>query len=261
MEAGPTTCTIGKWSLPVFRDRVRKIHSPIPLLPMKLPSFMATAPWPFVRDAAGTPCPSQVTRIAAEAKTSPPVYVITSGATEEMPITMEDFEEGTMLLEDEQLTNFTMSLAQAFLGAGEAKWWDAQLVIAMADVITGIPIEDSVCAEWLETSGFKVNLHWETVTEAGVLNPYGSITDVEGMGPQGFFCRHGNVTNMQEHYWEMLAGDAEPGSVADPDLFLRELSSGGDGGGSGAASKMMGSSMLGNCIALVALTVGYLVGY
>ena len=68
-----------------------------------------------------------VTRLAAEASTPPPVYVITSGATEEMPITMEDFEDGTFLLDNEKLENFTMSLAQSFLGAGEAKWWDAQV--------------------------------------------------------------------------------------------------------------------------------------
>jgi hypothetical protein len=111
--------------------------------------------------------------------------------------------------------------------------WDAQLVIAMADVITGVPIEDSVCAEWLETPGFKVNLHWQRITETGAKNPYGSITDIEGIGPYSYFCRHGNVTNMQEHYWETLAGEMEPGTIADRDVFLRELSD-GNGGGSGA---------------------------
>ncbi|KAL3924179.1 MAG: hypothetical protein SGARI_006085, partial [Bacillariaceae sp.] len=62
-----------------------------------------------------------VTRIAADANTPPPVYVITSGATEEMPITMDDFEEGVVGIEDEKIANFTMELAASFLGAGEAK--------------------------------------------------------------------------------------------------------------------------------------------
>mmetsp|Transcript_16129 Transcript_16129/g.39707 ORF Transcript_16129/g.39707 Transcript_16129/m.39707 type:complete len:353 (-) Transcript_16129:36-1094(-) len=137
-----------------------------------------------------------VTRIVATTSSSPPpIYVIASGATEEMPITVEDFEEGVVGL-DEKIATFNMDLAAAFLGAGEAKWWDAQLVVAMADVITGLPIDQSVCSDWLESTGFKVELAWKSVnaTEAaaGVLNPYGSITDKPGIGPNAAFCTHGN---------------------------------------------------------------------
>ena len=113
----------------------------------------------------------------------------------------------------------------------------------MADIITGVPIEDSVCAEWLETSGFKVNLHWQRIAETGVKNPYGSITDIEGIGPYSYFCRHGNVTNMQDHYWATLAGEMEPGTIADRDVFLRELSD-GNGGGSGAVGANLSFSIL-----------------
>ncbi|KAL3904554.1 MAG: hypothetical protein SGILL_010020 [Bacillariaceae sp.] len=174
-----------------------------------------------------------------------------------MPITMDDFEEGVVGIEDEKIANFTMELAASFLGAGEAKWWDAQLVIAMADVIADVPIVDSVCAEWLETSGFKVNLDWRSVDiGSGAKNPYGSITDVEGLGPQAYFCRHGNVTNMQEHYWDTLAGMMDPGTVADKDVWLRELSDGDSGGGSGAAS--VSSSMIRIAIISLAFSAMYL---
>ena len=208
--------------------------------------------WNVFLDAVGW---HVVTRMAAESETEPPVYAITSGATEEMPVTMEDFEEGTVILDDDKVANFTMELAQSFLGEGEAKWWDAQLVIAMADVITGVPIEDSVCAEWLETDGFKVNLNWQRITDTGVLNPYGSISDVRGIGPNSYFCRHGNVTNMQDHYWATLAGEMDPGTVAEPDIYLRSLSSsdGGSGGDSGASSY----SMLGSVVSMVFLFVGF----
>lgn len=138
-----------------------------------------------------------VTRIAADASTPPPIYVITSGATEEMPITIEDFETGTVGL-DETKAGFVTDLAAAFLGAGEAKWWDAQLVVAMADVIIDLPIEESVCKEWIESTGFKVEMAWRSVSAAdsaaGVKNPYGSVTDKPGIGPDAWFCRHGNGT-------------------------------------------------------------------
>jgi hypothetical protein len=167
-----------------------------------------------------------VIRFAAEEASIPPaVYVITSGATEEMPITIEDFEEGVVGIDDEKKTTFIQDLAAAFLGAGEAKWWDAQLVVAMADVITGLPIEESVCSEWMESDGFKVDLRWMPVDAPGVKNPYGSIVDVAGIGPFTYFCRHGNVTNMQESYWSTLAGENDGGIIANPDIYLRPLSS------------------------------------
>jgi inosine-uridine nucleoside N-ribohydrolase len=67
-----------------------------------------------------------VSRVAAQATTAPPMYVITTGASEKMPITKEDFVKGTALLSDSKMIQFLSSLANAFLGAGEAKWWDAR---------------------------------------------------------------------------------------------------------------------------------------
>ena len=99
-----------------------------------------------------------------------------------------------------------------------------ELVIAMADIITGNILDKSVCAEWLESSGFKVNLNWVNVVKSGMKkNPYGSITDVEGLGPKANFCRSGNVKNMQDQYWSMLAGQRDPGTIADKSIYLRKL--------------------------------------
>jgi len=172
-----------------------------------------------------------VTRIVATASHPPPIYVIASGATEDMPITMEDFEEGVVGL-DEQLASFIMNLAAAFLNGGEAKWWDTLLVVGMANVITGLPIEESICTAWTHSTGFKVELAWRSVNEseaaAGILNPYGSITDKPGIGPNAIFCTQGNVTNMQDQFWSTVGGENDGGTIADPDVYLRKLSSDGD---------------------------------
>lgn len=94
----------------------------------------------------------------------------------------------------------------------------------MADIITGNSLDKSVCANWLESSGFKVNLHWVNVVKSGMKkNPYGSITDIEGLGPKANFCRSGNVKSMQDQYWSMLAGQRDPGPVADASIYLRKL--------------------------------------
>ena len=167
-----------------------------------------------------------VTRTVAESENPPPIHVIATGATEEMPITMDDFEDGlSNSTLDEFTTDFIHQLAEGFLGAGEAKWWDAQLVVAMADIINGVSPEDQVCSEWLNSTGFKLGLEWDRVTEKGVLNPYGSIKDIPGIGPNASFCRHGHVEAMQKTYWDMLNGVAEDATVADPSVYLRSLPS------------------------------------
>lgn len=40
-------------------------------------------------------------------------------------------EEGARNLQDRVLGSFLEGLAEAFLGAGEAKWWDAQCAVMM----------------------------------------------------------------------------------------------------------------------------------
>ena len=168
-----------------------------------------------------------VTRMIAEASTPPMMYVVTTGASEDMPIVIGDFDKGLEKFENKRLAKFIKSLGIAFTNAGEAKWWDAQLVVAIADIITNVPEEQGVCSKWLNSTGFKVNLDWHRVkTEddaAGKKNPYGSITDVDGIGPVASFCRHGNVTNIQDTYWEALSGDPGSTTVADPSIYLRKL--------------------------------------
>ena len=79
-----------------------------------------------------------VTRYVAESVTKPPIYAITSGATEAMNATLADFDVGSKYLSSqgmEAMSAFTKSLGPAFVGAGEAKWWDAQLGMS-----TNIPV-------------------------------------------------------------------------------------------------------------------------
>ena len=130
-----------------------------------------------------------VSRIVAEASIStsastsslrrpvPKFYVLLShSATEDMPITMQDFSNGLNMFNNNNNNNnksnldtdkvpFITNLAENFLAAGEAKWWDAQLVVAMADIITGVAHKDSVCSVWKETTGFDINLEWNRVTK------------------------------------------------------------------------------------------------
>mmetsp|Transcript_6856 Transcript_6856/g.10113 ORF Transcript_6856/g.10113 Transcript_6856/m.10113 type:complete len:123 (+) Transcript_6856:600-968(+) len=105
------------------------------------------------------------------------------------------------------MSAFTKSLGPAFVGAGEAKWWDAQLAVAMANIInghTGNNKTGSVCAEWKETDGFKVNMIWKNIPgssggTSGDKNPYGSIADSPGIGRNASFCLHGKVEAMQRY--------------------------------------------------------------
>jgi hypothetical protein len=53
---------------------------------------------------------------------------ITSGATEAMNVTLDEFEFGSKYLQSRgaaSLSSFTQSLGTDFLKVGEAKWWDA----------------------------------------------------------------------------------------------------------------------------------------
>jgi len=56
---------------------------------------------------------------------------------------------------------------------------------------------------------------------SGDKNPYGSIADSPGIGPNASFCLHGNVEAMQRQFWWTLAGKNDGGDIADPTLYLR----------------------------------------
>jgi hypothetical protein len=79
----------------------------------------------------------------------------------------------------------------------------------MANIInghTGNSKTDSVCAEWKKTDGFKVNMVWKNIPvpvgdTPGNKNPYGSISDVPGIGPNASFCLHGNAKAMRNQFW------------------------------------------------------------
>merc|ERR1712146_743800 len=98
-------------------------------------------------------------------------------------------------------------------------------VVAMGDIINVVSPDDQVCSQWLNSTGFKLGLEWDRVTEKGVLNPYGSIKEIPGIGPNASFCRHGHVEAMQQRYWDTINGEVEDTTVADASIYLRSLDS------------------------------------
>jgi len=112
-----------------------------------------------------------VTRAVAEAKTPPELYAYTSKATETMGITKEDFEAGTAIEGiDPEVADFMMELQEAFLAAGEAKWWDASTVVSLGEIIAGE--KTGLCTEWAHSTGFMVSQTWK---EMVVGNEIGSM--------------------------------------------------------------------------------------
>lgn len=79
-----------------------------------------------------------MTRIVAQAERPPEVYAYTTEATEAMAVTLKDFEDGAELLsQNATLASFVQNLAKSFLGAGEAKWWDAATAVSLGEIIAG----------------------------------------------------------------------------------------------------------------------------
>ena len=79
-----------------------------------------------------------MTRIVAQAERPPEVYAYTTEATEAMAVTLKDFEDGAELLSrNATLASFVKNLAKSFLGAGEAKWWDAATAVSLGEIIAG----------------------------------------------------------------------------------------------------------------------------
>mmetsp|Transcript_1918 Transcript_1918/g.5433 ORF Transcript_1918/g.5433 Transcript_1918/m.5433 type:complete len:476 (-) Transcript_1918:209-1636(-) len=185
------------------------------------------------------------------------MYVLSSLATLDMPITQQDIDEHAKAFANRinpasasVVTVFLRELAQSFTAAGEAKWWDAQVAVMAAEVLTGLkprlessqsPVASaisrgnfeqarallrvspspSVCSYWVHTDSFGVSLEWRSTVSPPSREPYGKVADVEsGRGPAGDFCVFGNVTRMAELYWDPPAlGE----SVAEPAHFLRPL--------------------------------------
>lgn len=57
------------------------------------------------------------------------------------------------------------------------------------------------------------------------MEPYGSIIDKPGIGPEADFCMVGDQARMQDVYWNTLAGnipDSQLG-VGKPEVYLRKL--------------------------------------
>ena len=131
------------------------------------------------------------------------VYVLASNATLDMPITLKGIEDHAHNLHDEKMRIFMVELAKAFLGAGEAKWWDAQCAVMMEQVISGQP--GGVCSNWAWNKKTAVSLVWRSNLLEHELNPYGSIVDdLNAHAPPVNYCLGGNSTQMWEVFWPML---------------------------------------------------------
>jgi hypothetical protein len=130
------------------------------------------------------------------------VYVLAANATLNMPINLEEVEAATEALADPKLSIFTTQLAKAFLGAGEAKWWDAQCMVMMVEVVSGLDATGGgVCAGWERQKKTSVSLVWKSVLGPNETEPYGSIKDdPEAKAPLVDYCVFGNATRMWDTY-------------------------------------------------------------
>ena len=131
------------------------------------------------------------------------VYVLAANATLNLPVVLDEMEEYASTIFDPALRIFTVALAQAFLGAGEAKWWDAQCAVVMDQVLSGQSI--GVCSKWAQQRTTSVSLVWRSDLNDTELNPYGSIyDDADAHAPPIDYCLQGNATQMWEVYWPVV---------------------------------------------------------
>lgn len=179
-------------------------------------------------------------------------FALAVNATLDMPVTGETMEAQAdeYLKGQPDLQEFVVSLAEAFTNAGEAKWWDAQIAVAMSEILAGTNTAKTpgVCASWVtgvqpaistvwrsdagtqlslaEAKSNALEVTWQKRSaEAGTytlfadkvalsapaLNPYGSVTDTpEALAPKSAFCVYGDVEKMVTTYWPAVAGTSFP---------------------------------------------------
>lgn len=128
------------------------------------------------------------------------VYVLATNASLDMNVTLPGMNASAAKIKNPVLRTFMMELAKSFLSAGEAKWWDAQVAVMMAEVMTGS--RQGVCAGWALSRRAAVSLLWRSRLDSEELLPYGSLVDnPQADAPKIDFCLYGNVTRMDEAYW------------------------------------------------------------
>ena len=171
-------------------------------------------------------------------------YMLTSSATLNMPVTRAGMTAQIEAagVRDPRSRAFLTSLAEQFTNAGEAKWWDAHAAVMMTEVLAGIqgPTRDSsefpdstdvgtwphssdtpsVCGGWIRSDGWAVGLEWRSLVQAPKRGSYGKVHDVgSARGPAADFCVAGNVSRMEELFWNA----EDIGEVADVGHYLRKL--------------------------------------
>merc|ERR1711964_663406 len=116
-------------------------------------------------------------------------------------------------LSNAKLEIFMNSLAKAFLDAGEAKWWDAQVAAMASEVLTGFDRTGAgVCNGWARGKRTRVSLLWRSkLTTDDEKEPYGSVVDdLDADAAEADFCLRGNSERMDELYWPVINGSGVP---------------------------------------------------
>lgn len=134
-----------------------------------------------------------------------PVRVLSSNASLNMPIELNDMLSQANQLTSKSLGLFVKLLTESFLSAGEARWWDAQLAVIMSQEL--MERTDGACQTWLRGRRTITSLVWRSSPGKGLGNPYGStFDDPAALAPQADFCVYGNPVSMAEAYWPVLDG-------------------------------------------------------
>merc|ERR1711974_405768 len=105
-----------------------------------------------------------------------PVHVLATNASLGMDIDIDRMRKSASTLSNAKIEIFMNSLAKAFLDAGEAKWWDAQVAAMASEVLTGFDRTGAgVCNGWARGKRTRVSLLWRSkLTTVDEKEPYGS---------------------------------------------------------------------------------------
>uniref|UniRef100_A0A6U6KCL2 Inosine/uridine-preferring nucleoside hydrolase domain-containing protein n=1 Tax=Zooxanthella nutricula TaxID=1333877 RepID=A0A6U6KCL2_9DINO len=154
--------------------------------------------------------------VMSHLKSSPAsVRVLAANASLNMPVEADTFDAFADALADPRLRLFTKELAKRFLGAGEARWWDAELAVLLADEVGGarercgpvVSAEECLCANWADDRRTSVSLVWRSSLAEGEVNPYGSVyDDANADAPPVSYCLRSNPDRMWEQYWPVVNG-------------------------------------------------------
>lgn len=148
------------------------------------------------------------------------VYAAPVGASLDMFVDRSEFEQRAAKLTDKSMGKFLEGLGRNFLGAGEAKWWDAQLAVAAVGILAGQQnTAHDVCAEW-ETANARISLAWKGTGK----NTYGSVVE-DPSGHAVEFCAsgEGKRETMSNIFWDAMNDTFVTEKIADSRFYFAPL--------------------------------------